>query len=119
MNLKIIDIKNKGDFEKEHILLKANSDLELSHYLILFTETEGIDKISSGSRLCYWFSPMSIKKGDYIRLFTKEGKYHFFTNKSKTTTYEFYLFMDSDWFSKQEDVPVLMHINEWITHYNK
>lgn len=73
MKLKIVSVHNQGDFDKEHVLLRAVEDCNLTHYLLADTTYIKDDVVSNRLRHTYWFIDKPIKKGDYVSVWTKSG----------------------------------------------
>lgn len=73
MKLKIVDVKSKGDFDKEYVLLQATADCNLKDYMIC-DETYDADGKSNLNRHSYWFPDRPVKKDDFVSIWTKTGK---------------------------------------------
>ena len=70
MSFQILKVKDRGDLDKERVILKANKDCEISWY-ILFDNTYNDDgTISNIWRHMYIFPQITIKQGDFVWLYT-------------------------------------------------
>lgn len=90
MNIKISDIKDYGNLEKERIVLNVLSDTDLGKYIIALTEELPDNLISSSIRDAYWLPDQSLKTGDMVVVYTKKGNRSSRKNEDGTTTYFLY-----------------------------
>lgn len=76
MNVKLISVVNKGDLEKEAVWLDVTDDADVGKYVLCDTTytDEEAKRVSNRLRHFYWFPDKPVKKGDYVKLYTKTGK---------------------------------------------
>lgn len=97
MKLKITAIREAGDLSKERLVMKAEASTDVGQYVLLRVDT--VDgKPTTSVRNTYWFPDKSINPGDYIVVYSKEGKSsekefknvvsHFFYWGSKETLWD-------------------------------
>lgn len=114
--LNIHNIDGKGDLEKECVWLDAQEDIaDLSFYLICDTTYTDDNHISNELRHTYWFPKKEIKKGDWIKLMTKNGQSSSVPNDRKTTTHVFYWGLGKTVWNKDGDCAVLFKLESWKT----
>lgn len=77
MNLKLKSVAEKGNFEKERLVINVLNDADVGDYILMQTGiSDGNVNIAvSGT---YWFPNQPVNAGDIVVLYTKSG-----TNKSK------------------------------------
>jgi hypothetical protein len=115
MNVKLISVENKGDLEKEAVWLDVVDDADIGNYALCDTTytDEEAKRVSNRLRHFYWFPDRPVKKGDYVKLYTKVGKPTTWTNKRGTTTHVFYWgLMETVW-NQDGDCAVLFQIADW------
>lgn len=119
MNIEIHSIVNNGDQTKEYVLLEVKEDCKLQYYMICDTTYTGDGKISNELRHTYWFPPKSVKKGDFIRLYTEDGKNNSLDNNGGSTTHNFYWNIGRPIWNDEKDRAVLFEINTWTSKSTK
>lgn len=108
MSFQILKVKDRGDLDKERVILKANKDCEISWY-ILFDNTYNDDgTISNLWRHMYIFPQITIKQGDFVWLYTRRGQNINRGNNSGTSTYLLYWGLDETIWNHDEDVAYLV-----------
>lgn len=114
MKVKIHSIADKGNLEKEVIWIEVLEDVaDLSYYMICDTTYTDDDHISNELRHIYWFPKQSVKKGDWIALYTKDGKKSASSNNRGTTTHTFYWNLSRTIWNKDGDCAVLFKLETW------
>ncbi|OIJ41045.1 hypothetical protein [Massilia timonae] len=73
--LKIISINNTGDIKSEHVLLKAEADCNVGDYLLTDSTYGSNETPSNKLRHVFFFPILTVKKGDYVVLWTNPGNY--------------------------------------------
>jgi hypothetical protein len=115
-NLKIHSIGGKGDLANECVWLDVIDDItSLSRYLVCDTTYLDAAHISNELRHMYWFKNKAVKKGDWIKVMTKNGTDTTATNNRNTTTHIFYWKLGRTVWNKDGDAAILFHINTWNT----
>ena len=88
--LKIVSVKNSGEIKDEYVLLKAEADCDVGDYL-LTDSTYGSDESPSNKlRHVFFFPVQAVKKGEFIVLWTRVGKYSQGTTTTKNPQHNFY-----------------------------
>jgi hypothetical protein len=109
--LEITNIIDPGAVGKEFVWLKANANLDIGNYTIT-DNTYASGSVSNKWRHTYSFPDKQIKKGDWVRLWTKSGinkesEGTFGDNKVKI--HEFFMNMGSSVWNKDGDVARLFY----------
>lgn len=90
MNIKISDIKDYGNLDKERVVLNVLSDVDLGKYVLSSTVELPDNRISANINNIYWLPDQILKTGDMIVIYTKKGERSNRQNEDGTTTYFFY-----------------------------
>ncbi|MFC5551766.1 hypothetical protein [Massilia aerilata] len=72
--LKLVNVRDPGT-ENERVMMRAVDDLDLGNYIVTDTTYNQDGTVSNKVRHVYEFAPKNIKKGDYVVLRSKAGKY--------------------------------------------
>ena len=112
--MKILRINDRGNLEKERLVLKADAIEDLGHYLIFKTTLldEGGFSARPDSRV-FWLPDRQIKKGDMVVIYSKEGSLSTKENKDKSTSLFFYWNSKVPLWSKDTDTVVLIKVSEY------
>jgi len=110
--LKIHSVDDKGVLAKECIWLNVLEDVtDLDHYIICDTTYTNDHHVSNELRHIYWFKKKTLKKGDWIRLMTKDGTDTAIANDKKTITHTFHWKLGKTVWNQDGDTAVLIHFN--------
>jgi len=115
-SLEIHEIEGKGNLETECVWLRVNENIpDLSHYIICDTTYTDDKHISNELRHMYWFHKREVKKGDWIKLFTKNGKNTSILNEKGINTHFLYWNLNKTVWNKEGDAAVLFQLKTWNT----
>ena len=90
MDLKITSIHDHGDDKKEYVFLHVLADCNIGEYLMA-DSTFGADGTPSNKvRHVFFFPKKTVKKGEYISLWTQPGKDTTVTDADGDTIHRFY-----------------------------
>ena len=115
MNIRIIQIIDKGIPNNERLWLKALRNLDLSHYVVINTNVLSNGNIMPYHRECYWFPKKIISAGDTIVLYSRIGTDNEIVNKDGTKTHFFYWGNKSTLWGKVDSAAVVLEITGWGT----
>lgn len=73
MSLKIYNIQNHGDSEKEYVLLEATADVNIHKYMIADRTFKKDGELSNVHRHTFRFPSIDVKKDEYVVLHTRKG----------------------------------------------
>lgn len=113
MKLKIKSIHGHGDFDKEHVLLQANEDCNIGHYLLADTTYNRDGTFSNKMKHTYWFLNQDVKKGDYVSVWTKSGADTVTKMKDGTPLHRFYWNLETAVWNDTGDCGLLVHTPVW------
>src|SRR5262249_55641284 len=114
MNLEIHSVEGKGVLENERLWLKVTADIDdLAYYTVADTTYLDNGQISNELRHLHWFPKRSVKKGDWICLYSKNGTDTSGKNNDGTTTYTYYWNLGRTVWNKGKDQAVLFELTTW------
>lgn len=112
MKVQIKSIVVSG-LDEERVTLEILNDCDIGHYFILDSTYTDNGKVSNKVRHTYWFPDKTVKTGDFVWLYTKEGKQTEHKNTSNTTTHVFYWGLKSQLWNDKKDCAILVEANAW------
>lgn len=112
MKLKIQSIADKGNFEKERLVLKAVADCDVGDYLILRAGFRD-GSVTTGVHNTFWFPDEDVEAGDLVVVYSKSGRQNTKQLKNGKTSHFFYWARDSALWGTTSKAPVLMYSPEW------
>lgn len=89
MSLKITRIEKNDSGSSEYIMFRAEEDLQLSSYAVIDT-TYSNAQVSNLNRHFYRFPNKTVKKGEYVILYTQKGKDFLGKTKLSNVCHYFY-----------------------------
>jgi hypothetical protein len=111
MKLKITNIRNQGDLDKERVVMKVESGGNVGEFLLVQSGYSN-NSVTNGVYDTYWFPDKDVNVGDFVVLYTKSGidsekpfnevKSHFFYWGRKQPVW-----------STENRAAVLMHAPTW------
>ncbi len=116
MNVELFEIKDKGDINRERIVLNVSKNTNIGNYIVFYTIKADENNFYTNSKQNIWFPDKMVNEGDLVVLYSKEGKSS--TKKIKdgnNNTYFFYLGLNQPYFNNEKDIAVLIEINKWIS----
>lgn len=112
MELKIRTIADRKT-DDERVIFDVIEDCSLGDYLVLDTTFDKDGYPSNLHRHTYRFSPLDVKKGEVIFLYSKSGKYRKSNIKdTKTPVHLFYWGLDIQVWNNDGDRVILIHCDE-------
>lgn len=112
MMLEISSFADPGVHEKERLILKALSDVDIGKYGV-FRSAVSEDEPISGTKAAYWFPDKRIKAGDLVILYTKQGKSSKKEISGGHTAYFYYWHRKESLWGTGQKAAVLFRIAEW------
>jgi len=82
MNIKLKSIADKGELERERIVISILRDTDIGDYTLMQTGyKEATNRVTTTVYDTFWFPNKEVKMGDLVIVYTKKGK-----NKEKELT---------------------------------
>jgi hypothetical protein len=101
MKISISGIYNRGDITNERVHFRADTDIDLSFFVLFDTAFMVGTQVSAGNHGAFWFGPRAIPRGDHVVVYTRVGNPS--TEKKDGVTYHF---LFRGW-----DVPLYTEVN--------
>ena len=112
MDLQLIKIADRGN-DNERLIMKAIRKCNLNEYIVLDTTYDENGIVSNKHRHVFIMPNINVNEGDFIWLYTCEGKYHTHSNNSKTITHNLYWGLDIHVWNNDGDKAYLIHYDDW------
>ena len=112
MKLTISSITDKGDAQKERLLLRVLADIDVGDYAIFRTiirdgqATAAVEKV-------FWFPTKHVGAGDMVVLYSRQGVDKDRAQKGGGTVHFFYWDQDEPQWMDADFAPVLVHTPNW------
>lgn len=114
MKVKINRIKNQGDQAKEFVTIEVLQDCDIGDYILSDSSYTEDGSISNKLRHVYWLPDQKVKAGDFIQIYTGQGKSGSFKNKAGSITYKFYWGLNKPVWNDERDCAVVFEISAWV-----
>lgn len=108
-----IEVKEVGNKEKERIVFRPNSKIDLGYYILFIVKRYSQNKFSSTPEHVLWLPQVEVDDNDIVVVYTKSGERKTKKNTSGTTTHFFYWGLPSTQF-EGDYMPVLIEAKGWI-----
>jgi hypothetical protein len=113
MDLEIRRVVDKGNLDKERIVIYAKGDAEIGEYILFDTTFKGDGTVSNKLRHTFWIPDQEVNAGDLIVIYTKKGMNKFKENENGSKTYFLYWGLNETVWNQNEDCAVLVKIDQW------
>lgn len=94
MSLKIYSVINASNPDEEVVRLSTDVDVNLKGYAVVDKTFNSDGNESNKFRHIFIFPDLAIKAGEFIRLYSGEGKYNVTVNANKARIHHFYWHSD-------------------------
>src|SRR5688500_17539445 len=86
----LLDVRDRGELEKERIVFQVSYNDDIGRYAIFETTASDDEQFSDDIKRIFWFPERPVKTGDLVVLYTKSGNDRIKKNKNGTTSFFFY-----------------------------
>lgn len=111
MRLKITNIRDRGDLNKERVVMKAESAGNIGEFILTQSGYRD-DTVINAIHETYWFPDKEVNAGDFVVLYTKRG-----VDSEKpfkdVKSHFFYLGRSQAIWNVEDRAAVLMHAPVW------
>ena len=112
MNIKLKSIADRGNSQKERLVIRVLQDTNVGYYLVLCTGySDG--QVNTGITSTYWFPDKEVKAGDLIVLYSKSGTTNEKVLESGSKAHFFYWGQSQSLWSSANRGVVLLHAPDW------
>ena len=112
MKIDIRSILNRGDIERERLILDVLSATDIGDYILLRAGYRG-DSVTTGIRNAFWFPYKAVSRGDLIIIFTKSGRERERSRNDGSTVHSYFWGLEKAIWDKGNSAPVLLHAPDW------
>lgn len=109
----IRSVVDKGNMEKERLVLVACIDMDIGDYILIQTGFYE-DSVTIDTYNTYWFPYKKIEKDDLVVLYTKRGRDSQKELEEGKKVHFFYWGLSEPIWSTEDRSPVLLYAPEWI-----
>ncbi len=114
MKIDFQSIADKGNYDKERLVLKVLADTDIGDYLVIQTGySDG--GVTIGTYETFWFPYKSVSAGDLIVLYTKSGNDNAKELKRGRSAHFFYWGLTKSMWTNKQRAPVILHAPEWVS----
>ncbi|MDD2051086.1 hypothetical protein NPS46_00795 [Pseudomonas putida] len=112
MKFKVLRVAEPGSLEKERVVLKAVTEVDIGDYLLAQTGKGKDTGVTNKIHNAYWFPDREIEAGDLVVLYTKAGKRSVKENEQNKSYFYYWGKTAPVWDASDRSV-VLMEISSW------
>ena len=114
MMLELDSFADPANHEKERLVIKVLSDLDIGNYLILWSNVSETKSATAGRKTAYWFPDGTVKSGDLVILYTKSGQNSKKDLTEGHTAHFYYWGLENALWGAGVKTAVIMKIEEWF-----
>jgi hypothetical protein len=112
MNVEISSFADAGNIQKERVVIKVLKDLDIGDYAVFCSAVSAAGNATSGLQKAYWFPDGTVKSGDLVVLYTKQGNNSTKALDGGGTAYFYYWRQDRALWDGNNGAAIL-EISEW------
>lgn len=115
MTLKIRAVREKGDLNKERIVLTADANEDIGQYVLFSTKSTSDNEVSSRVRRTLWLPDYQVAAGDLVVIYTKKSAQQIKEKKNDDDTKTVFIYWGQSepvW-NLGDDSAVLLKIEDW------
>lgn len=112
MNLKLKSVADKGDLQKERLVIRVLNDTDVGEFLIMRTGFIN-EAVNIGVSNTYWFPDKAVKAGDLVVLYSKVGTIKDKPLERGGTVHFFYWGESTALWNRPNTAAVLAHAPVW------
>lgn len=113
MKLEILHVPDKGNLDKERLVLNAIADTDIGEYAVLQTGFRK-ESVTTSVYHTYWFPYKRVSEGDLIILYTRTGRIgneKIMENENKA--HFFYWGIEVSIWNHENRAPVILYAPTW------
>lgn len=113
MSLEIQSFAGQGDHDKERLVLRAKTNLDVGEYAVFVSSSTPDGRAVSGKKTAFWFPDVEVNAGDLVVLYTKQGKQSTKQGVSGVTIHFFYWGISKTIWNTPKVGAVVLHVLNW------
>lgn len=106
-------IRDAGNLDKERIVFSVSADTDIGQFLAMLSRISDDWAPKSGRHTSFWFPDQTVKAGDLVVLYSKEGKSNSSQNKDGSSSYFYYWGLKEAKFGDPKMGIVLFSAPDW------
>jgi hypothetical protein len=112
MKIDIRGVYEAGNLEKERIVLRANSEIDIGRFILSRNSYIADGAVHDKMRNAFWLPDQNVEAGHLVVIYTKNGENRVRVNKDGSKTHFIYSGLTQPIWSS-EDAIVLFEIASW------
>lgn len=113
MNIVIRKVADKGNYEKERLIMHVESDGDIGRYALLESTYVGEGEVSGKIRNTLWLPDTSVEAGELVVVYTKKGKNKSRENTDKSKSHFIYWGLGESIWSRENACAVIFEVADW------
>ena len=114
MQVKIGHVADKGDLDRERLVLHAKRNADIGDFLLIRTGVED-GEVTTDVRDSFWFPDRPVKAGDLVVVYSKSGTHREKKIDGGRTAHFFYWGQKAPLWRDEDFAPVLLHAPDWVS----
>lgn len=114
MRIAILSIADKGNLEKERLVLRVRATADVGDYILIQTGFQQ-DGVTIDTHHTYWFPYKKVEAGDLLVIYTKEGRENQRALENGKNVHFFYWGLPEPIWATKDRAPVLLYAPVWIS----
>ena len=114
MRLQIQFVADKGNINRERLVLRVLRDADIGDFILIRTRFEG-NQVTTEVVNTLWFPYEEVKTDDIVVVYSKRGQDRQKTIGDDRTAHFFYWDQDSPLWADASVAPVLLYAPEWVS----
>lgn len=115
MKLKLSSIADKGNFEKERVVIRVVDNTNVGEFALFRTGVNDDGGLNIGVENTYWFPDKEVRAGDLVVLYSKGGSFSEKSLESGNKAHFYYWGLGKELWNSGRVAPVLLHAPTWET----
>jgi hypothetical protein len=113
MKLEISSFADPGNLQKERLVMKALSDIDIGNYAVFISNVSDDGKATAGPKTAFWFPDGTVRAGDLVVLYTKAGQDSKKDLADGTTVHFYYWGITDVLWGRGDKTAVILRVAEW------
>ncbi len=114
MKISVAGIYDRGNLDKERVHFRADTDLNLSFFVLLDTMWIDATQVSAGNHSAFWFAPQQIARGHNVVVYTRAGTPNVETRPDGTVFHFVFRGLAYPQYVSSQASVVLMEVQTWL-----
>ena len=112
MKIEISSVSEKGNLEKERLVLTVKADTDIGEYALIQTDFDG-EEVLTKVHQALWFPYKPVTEDDFVIIYTKPGQPNTKELEDGRATHFYYWGLPEPIWNVEDRIPVLLHAPKW------